>query len=183
MRSSSINPCSSLQNTAGFPLLGITERLIPAHLTMLDEKECYSSYLASHPPVWSSSGDRGWTWTRTSSSPLAQSTTSPSWTCQTGQKSCWIKSTPRKAKKVSSCFKSSQSSGFSWTRNDSGLQTSYYIDGELSSTDRFANSTTSQVFSSLTSSDYMASISPSISNLSNGIFKATTLPSTNIASV
>ena len=47
MRLSSINPCSSLRDGAGFPLLGITERLIPAHLTMLDEKECYSSYLNS----------------------------------------------------------------------------------------------------------------------------------------
>ena len=29
-----------------FPLPGISERLIPAHLTMLDEKECYSSHLS-----------------------------------------------------------------------------------------------------------------------------------------
>ena len=27
-------------------MLGITERLIPAHLTKLDEKECYSSHLS-----------------------------------------------------------------------------------------------------------------------------------------
>ena len=166
MRSSSINPCSSLQNTAGFPLLGITERLIPAHLTMLDEEECYEPEPGlPHPHL------------------LNQQPPHQEPAQQAKNRAGARKSTPRKAKKVSSCFKSSQSSGFSWTRNDSGLQTSYYIDSELSSTDRFANSTTSQVFSSLTSSDYMASISPSISNLSNGIFKATTLPSTNIASV
>ena len=33
------NPCSSVQYGVGFPSLGITEGLIPAHLTMLDEKE------------------------------------------------------------------------------------------------------------------------------------------------
>ena len=31
----------------GFLSLGITERLIPVHLTMLDEKECISSHLSS----------------------------------------------------------------------------------------------------------------------------------------
>ena len=36
------NPCNSVQDGIGFPSPGITERLIPAHLTMLDEKECYS---------------------------------------------------------------------------------------------------------------------------------------------
>ena len=35
-----------MQDGVGFPLLGITERLIPAHLTMLEEKECYSSHLS-----------------------------------------------------------------------------------------------------------------------------------------
>jgi hypothetical protein len=39
------NPCSSVRDSEGFPYLGITERLIQAHLTMLDGKECYSSYL------------------------------------------------------------------------------------------------------------------------------------------
>ena len=32
------NPCGSVRDGIGFPLLGIAERLIPAHLTMLDEK-------------------------------------------------------------------------------------------------------------------------------------------------
>ena len=41
------NPCSSVQDGVGFPSPGITERLIPAHLTMFNEKECYSSYLSS----------------------------------------------------------------------------------------------------------------------------------------
>ena len=31
------NPCSSLRNGVGFPSLGITKRLIPSHLTMLDD--------------------------------------------------------------------------------------------------------------------------------------------------
>ena len=34
------NLCSSERDGVGFPSLGITERLIPADLTMLDEKEC-----------------------------------------------------------------------------------------------------------------------------------------------
>jgi hypothetical protein len=33
------NLCSSVQDGVGFPSLGIIERLISAHLTMLDEKE------------------------------------------------------------------------------------------------------------------------------------------------
>ena len=41
------NPCSSVRDGAGFPSLEINERLIPAHLTMLDEKECFSSHLSS----------------------------------------------------------------------------------------------------------------------------------------
>ena len=41
------NPCSSEQYGVGFPSLGITKRLIPARLPMLDEKECYSSHLSS----------------------------------------------------------------------------------------------------------------------------------------
>ena len=41
------NPCSSVQDVVGFPSLGITESLIPAHLTILDENECYSSSLGS----------------------------------------------------------------------------------------------------------------------------------------
>ena len=40
------NPCSSVQDGVGFPSLGITERLNPARLTMLDEKECDSSHLS-----------------------------------------------------------------------------------------------------------------------------------------
>ena len=38
-----------MQDGIGFLLLGITEteRLIPTHLTMLDKKECCSSYLSS----------------------------------------------------------------------------------------------------------------------------------------
>ena len=38
------NLCSSVQYGVGFPSLGITERLIPAHLTMLDEKEYYTPF-------------------------------------------------------------------------------------------------------------------------------------------
>ena len=41
------NPCNSVQDSVGFPVPGITERLNPAHLTMLDEKEWYSSHLSS----------------------------------------------------------------------------------------------------------------------------------------
>ena len=41
------NPCCSVRDGVGFPSLKINERLIPAHLTMLDEKECYSSHLSS----------------------------------------------------------------------------------------------------------------------------------------
>ena len=41
---SSVAQCSSVRDGVGFPSLGITERLIPAHLTMLDEKGCYSSH-------------------------------------------------------------------------------------------------------------------------------------------
>ena len=41
------NPCSSEQYGVGFPSLGNTTRLIPARLSMLDEKECYSSHLSS----------------------------------------------------------------------------------------------------------------------------------------
>ena len=41
------NPYSQVRDGVGFPLIGITERLIPANLTMLDEKECYSSHLSS----------------------------------------------------------------------------------------------------------------------------------------
>jgi hypothetical protein len=33
------NPYTSVQDGVGFPSPGITERLIPAHLIMLDEKE------------------------------------------------------------------------------------------------------------------------------------------------
>ena len=40
------NPCSSVQDGVGFLSPGITERLIPAHLTMLYGKECYSSHLS-----------------------------------------------------------------------------------------------------------------------------------------
>jgi hypothetical protein len=40
------NLCSSEQYGVGFPSLGIAERLIPAHLTILDEKECLSSHLS-----------------------------------------------------------------------------------------------------------------------------------------
>ena len=40
------NPCSSEQYGVGFPSLGITERSIPAHLSMLNEKECFSSHLS-----------------------------------------------------------------------------------------------------------------------------------------
>ena len=48
------NLCSSERDGIGFPSLEITERLIPAHLTMLDEKECYSS----HPRLgWHASQD------------------------------------------------------------------------------------------------------------------------------
>jgi hypothetical protein len=39
------DPFSSEQYGVGFPSLGITEILIPAHLSMLDEKECFSSEL------------------------------------------------------------------------------------------------------------------------------------------
>ena len=38
------NLCSSVRDGVGFPSLGITERLIPAHLTMLDEKEYYTPF-------------------------------------------------------------------------------------------------------------------------------------------
>jgi hypothetical protein len=38
------NPCSLSQYGMGFPSLWITERLIPAHLFMLDEKECFFSF-------------------------------------------------------------------------------------------------------------------------------------------
>ena len=41
------NPCCSEQYGVGFPSLGITKRLIPAHLSMLDEKECFSSFLSA----------------------------------------------------------------------------------------------------------------------------------------
>ena len=41
------NLCSSVQDGVGFPSLEINEWLIPAHLTMLDEKECFSSHLSS----------------------------------------------------------------------------------------------------------------------------------------
>ena len=45
------NPCSSVQDGVVLLSLGITVRLIPAHLTMFDEKECYSSHLniSMHP--------------------------------------------------------------------------------------------------------------------------------------
>ena len=39
------NPCSSEKYGVGSPSLEITERLIQAHLSMLDEKECFSSEL------------------------------------------------------------------------------------------------------------------------------------------
>ena len=41
------NLCCSEQDSVGIPSLKINERLIPAHLSMLDEKECYSSHLSS----------------------------------------------------------------------------------------------------------------------------------------
>ena len=40
------NPCSLVRDGVGFPLLGITERKIPGHLTMLDEKDLSSAFLA-----------------------------------------------------------------------------------------------------------------------------------------
>ena len=41
------NPCSLEQYGVGFPSLVNTKRLIPACLSMIDEKECYSSHLRS----------------------------------------------------------------------------------------------------------------------------------------
>ena len=41
------NPCSSVRDIVSCLSLGVTERLIPAHLTILYEKEWYSSHLSS----------------------------------------------------------------------------------------------------------------------------------------
>ena len=41
------NLCSSVRDGVGIPSLENNERLIPAHLSMLDEKECFSSNLSS----------------------------------------------------------------------------------------------------------------------------------------
>ena len=54
------NPCSSERDGIGFPSLKINERLIPAHLTMLDEKECYSSHLSSGWHAFSSGFPSGY---------------------------------------------------------------------------------------------------------------------------
>ena len=44
MRDCVENASGSVLDGIGFLLLGITERLIPAHLTMLDEKEYYTPF-------------------------------------------------------------------------------------------------------------------------------------------
>ena len=42
-KASIVHPCSA-QDGVGFPSLGIAERLIPAHLSMLHEKEEYYTH-------------------------------------------------------------------------------------------------------------------------------------------